>query len=104
MSGKLRRQQGRREFREGGKGYTCPPLEKNTHEFKYNLNKLICKKMLANTDYKKIPIRNYYQEILQTFMLELRVFVTTSSTLLYLEVIYNIQCYISQRKNRFTNK
>ena len=46
--------------------------------------------MLANPEYNNISIDNYYQEIFQTFMLALCVFITHSLTLVYLEVRANI--------------
>ena len=48
--------------------------------------------MSNNTDKKNILIYSYYQEILQTFMLELYVFITCLLTLFYLKLIANIQC------------
>ena len=50
--------------------------------------------MLANNEYNNIPIGDYYQEILQIFVLAFGVFVTLPWTLVYLEVIANIQCYL----------
>ena len=55
--------------------------------------------MLSNPDYNNIYIYNYYRVILQMFMLALCVFVTGSLTLLYMEVIANIQCYIFKSKS-----
>ena len=47
--------------------------------------------MLANPDYNNISIDNYKQEIFLILMLELHIYVTSSLTLVYLEVIANIQ-------------
>ena len=48
--------------------------------------------MLDNPDYNNISIEKYKQEILTTFMVALREYVTRSLNLLYMEVIDNIQC------------
>ena len=48
--------------------------------------------MAANTEYNYISIHNFKLDILPTFMLALFVFVTSSLTLIYVEVIANIQC------------
>ena len=54
-----------------------------------------CKKhsqhsMLANPDFKNILIHYLKQEILQTFMLAFCLYITSSFTIIYLEVIANI--------------
>ena len=43
--------------------------------------------MLVNPEYHKISIVKYYQEILQTIMLELCVFISSSLNLVYMQVI-----------------
>ena len=48
--------------------------------------------MLYNHDYNNISIDSYKREIFQTIMLALCVSVTSSLTLVYLEVIAKIQC------------
>ena len=48
--------------------------------------------MLSNTDYNKVSIDNRKQEILMTFMFALNLYVTSSLTLVYLELISKIQC------------
>ena len=48
--------------------------------------------MLDNPDKNNISIENYYQEILQTFILLFYVYFPNSSTIVYLETIANIQC------------
>ena len=60
--------------------------------------------MLANYDYKNISIENYKWEALHAFMLVLCLSVTRSSTLVYLQVKYNIKCYIFQRRNTIFKK
>ena len=60
--------------------------------------------MLANYDYKNISIENYKREALHAFMLVLCLSVTRSSTLVYLQVKYNIKCYIFQRRNTIFKK
>ena len=57
-----------------------------------NLHHSMFNKPYNNT----ISIDNSEQEIFQTFMLALRVYFTHLLALLYLEVISNIQCLISQ--------
>ena len=47
--------------------------------------------MLTNTENRKISIRNYYQEILQTSNLSVRLFNTPACTLVYLERTAKIQ-------------
>ena len=51
--------------------------------------------MLANPDYNNISIENYKWKILQIFMLALYVYATRPLTLVYTEVMANIQCQIS---------
>ena len=53
--------------------------------------------MLFNHDYNNISIDNYKREMFQTFMLTLRVYVTYSLTLVYLEVISKIQYQLFTR-------
>ena len=48
--------------------------------------------VLDHLEYNNISIDSYYQALLQTFMLELYVFITHSLTLVYLKVIANIKC------------
>ena len=60
--------------------------------------------MLDIPEYNTISIDSYYQEISQIFMLSLHLFVTNSLNPVYLEVISNIECYISQEKYRFTKE
>ena len=48
--------------------------------------------MLANPEYNILSTDNYYQGILQTFMLALCVSVTGTLTIVYLKVIDNLQC------------
>ena len=60
--------------------------------------------MLANPDFNNISIDDYKQYILPKFMFELCVFVTSSLTILYVEVIDNIKYYIFTRKHSFTKK
>ena len=57
--------------------------------------------MLANPRYNHISVDNYNREILQKLMLSLCVYVTHSLTLVYMEVIFNIQCYILTSKTPF---
>ena len=59
--------------------------------------------MLAHPDYNNISNDNYKQKIQQTIMLYFYVFITSSLSLLYVEVIYNTQCQISTRK-KFTKR
>ena len=59
--------------------------------------------MLANSGYNNISIENYNQEIMNIFMLSLRLYVTSSLALVYLEIISNIQCYISQGRQILQN-
>ena len=47
--------------------------------------------MLAHCEYNNISIENYCQEILQTDMLALCVYVTRLFTIVYLEVISNVK-------------
>ena len=48
--------------------------------------------MVDIPDYNNISIGKYKQEILQIFMLALHVYVKNLLTILYMEVIANIQC------------
>ena len=48
--------------------------------------------MLANPEYNNISVDKYYQEILQMFLLSICEYDTCSFTLVYMEVIANIQC------------
>ena len=57
--------------------------------------------MLANPEYNKNSFYNYSQERLHTFTLESCSFITSSLTLVYLEVIINLQCHICTRKQLF---
>ena len=52
--------------------------------------------MLGNTEYSNISIHSCRQEILQTYMLALCAFVTSSLILVYLKVITNIKYYNSR--------
>ena len=54
--------------------------------------------MWSKYDIENNSIQSYYQEIFQTFMLELYVFITRLLTLVYLKVITNIQFYPFTRK------
>ena len=57
--------------------------------------------MLDHPDFNNISIDSYKREILNTFMLALHVYVACSLNIVYMEVIANIQCYISTRKTQF---
>ena len=56
--------------------------------------------MLANPYYKKITVVNYYQEILQSFLLSSCEFVTILLTLVYLKWTANTQ-NVSFYKEKF---
>ena len=57
--------------------------------------------MLFNPEYNNISIDNYKREIFQIFMLELRLYIPYSSTLVYLEVISKIKYQIFTSKTLF---
>ena len=56
--------------------------------------------MLSNNYYNTVSVDNYYQYIFQIFMLAICVFIIRSLTLVYFELIANIQCYIFTRKTK----
>ena len=60
--------------------------------------------MLYNPYDNNISIDNYKQEIFMTFMLALHLYVTHSLNFVYVEVIANIQCYLSTRETQFNKK
>ena len=60
--------------------------------------------MWVNPDYKNASIDKYNLEILRTFMWALNAHVTISLTLVYIEVLSNIQRYIFTRTIPFLQK
>ena len=60
--------------------------------------------MLDNPDFNNISIENYKWERLPVFMLSLYVFVASLLTLVYAEVIANIQCYLFYKRNTVLQK
>ena len=60
--------------------------------------------MLDNPDFNNISIGNYKWERLPVFMLSLCVFVASLLTLVYAEVIANIQCYLFYKRNTVLQK
>ena len=58
--------------------------------------------LLNNTHYNNIAFQKYDQKQFETLMLEIYVFIESSLTIVYLEVISNIQCQIFTRKHCFT--